>query len=978
MNSFRGSDSKKRLTGVRRDIISEQGLRDIIRKARDISRDIESGVKSNIHPPPIRHIHRDRALKVKKIRMVGFKSFADETIIDMQEGITCIVGPNGCGKSNILDAVRWVLGEKSAKGLRGKSMEDVIFLGSEHRKQGGMAEVEIYFENKDRTLKLDADEVIIGRRIYLAQGSEYYLNGKRTTRREIERVFMDTGIGKSAYSIMEQGRISEILKSSPENRRNLLDEAAGVSRFKAERRETLDRLHDTEQNLLRLGDILKGKKDEMENLERQARKTRRYIKLKEILDVHDRNLRYLNYIDLEEKSGKVEEKLAALLKKRDEALERQRECERRIEEIEGENESQLEELQRLDRAFHQDLSGLESMKTGLERLDTERQERGKRLGMLKGRLEEERKREAELRKKHERSKQLELNLQSDLESLQETGTAIEARLKQLRTEIDATIQQEEASQKEILSGEERQTELLEALKAVTHDLILELERKKRELESREEYRAGLKDEIVDKLKAGADTVREIEALLTENKAPEALQQLQSLGLDGVIESFRRYESIEQEFRSLLFDRSGLLARKEQLDQEMDELARRREFLQKDIVRLQEVRKIHLGDLDKEKNRKVELELQIRDAEVRKENSLEARESLESQLAEVSERVTYLTEEFGGLEKRITALGEEERDVKREIEAAQKRTREQSAAIDKIKKVIEKSRSEVQSLRERTKREMETFEKTLPEISKQERNAEQYRLAISSIEEDLYNDFQMSLGELKAEATKRNLNRQREDGEFRRVQQEIKDLGAFNALAIEELERATEAHDELEKQRGDIESAKGDILAILKEIDDQSQAMFRDTFERIQVNFSEIFTTLFGGGTAALSLLEPEDPMNSGVDIMVQPPGKKNSSIALLSGGEQSMTAIALMFAIYLVRPSPFCFLDEIDAPLDDTNVSRFLRMLERFAPRTQFLVITHNKLTMAKGGAIFGVTQEEAGISKILSVRLREAEKLAT
>lgn len=918
-------------------------------------------------------------MKVKKIRMVGFKSFADETVIDLGDGITCIVGPNGCGKSNILDAVRWVLGEKSAKGLRGKNMEDVIFLGSEHRKQAGMAEVEIYFDNRDRSLKIDQAEVVIGRRIYLAQGSEYYLNGKRTTRKEIERVFMDTGIGKSAYSIMEQGRISEILKATPESRRGLLDEAAGVSRFKAERKETLDRLHDTEQNLLRLGDILKSKKDEMENLERQARKTRRYMKLKEHLDAHDRNLRYLNYQSLAEKSRKAEEKLAALVKKRDESLEASRECEERVQSIEGENQSDVEEMQRLDRAFHQDLSNLEAMKSGLERIDVDRKERVTRLAGIARRIGEERKRHDELEKKHQQSRQLELDLQADIESLNQRNQAIGKEMHTLREAIDSTIQQEEASQKEIHSGEDRQAELLEDLKAVTQDLILELERKKKELESREEYRSNLKTEIVGRLNGGVTLLREVENGLRDGSlaATAAADRLQDAGLDQVVQDFGRYESIEQEFRSLLFDKSGLLAKKEQLDTEMSELARRREFLQKDIIRLQEERKTHLSALDKSRAARVELELQMRDAEVRRESSLEAREGIAAQLKEATERLQYLQAEEGGLKGELDKLSDEETALKTDITDAQARTKEQSANIETIKQRIEKSRGEVGKLRERARKEMERFEQALPEISKQERNAEQFRVAISTLEEELYNDFQISLGELKAGSEKLRLNADREQAEFRRIKQEIRELGAFNALAIEELERATESYEELEKQRVDIEDAKRNIISILKEIDTRSQSLFRDTFERVQVNFTEIFQTLFGGGRAALSLTEPEDPMNSGVDIMVQPPGKKNSSIALLSGGEQSMTAIALMFAIYLVRPSPFCFLDEIDAPLDDNNVGRFLKMLGRFAPRTQFMVISHNKLTMAKSGAIFGVTQEEAGVSKILSVRLKEQQSAA-
>ncbi len=921
-------------------------------------------------------------MKVKKIRMVGFKSFADETLIELQPGITCIVGPNGCGKSNILDAVRWVLGEKSARGLRGKSMEDVIFLGSEQRKPAGMAEVEIYFDNADRTLKLDLDEVVVGRRIYVSAGSEYYLNGKRCTRRELERILMDTGIGKSAYSIMEQGRMSEILKSTPEARRALLDEAAGVSRFKLERRETLDRLDATEQNMLRLGDILKAKKEEIDHLERQAKKTRRYMKLKEELDQHDLNLRFLNYTAQAERSRKAEEKLIELKKRRDEAIERQRSAESRIVEIEGRNEAELEELQRLDRALHQDISNLENMRASVERLDSEKKEKIRKREQMATRLTEEEKKRRELEERHQASKQLELNLSQDLATLVEQGKKADLSIAGIRESIDRSVEREDEGRAEIVAGESRQSELLSDLQNVTRDLILELERKKRELESRETLRSGLKRDLLDRLERSAETLTAIENYLANAAAPEserrALEKrLRELQFARALEDFQKYDAIEQEFRSLLFDKSGLLARKEELDIEMHKLAERREFLQKEAVQLQHARKELSAELEIQKNRKVELEINIRDAEVRRESQAEALKGIETQLKEAGERVSFLRDEFEALDSELRNVAEEELRVVGEMESVRRRLTEQSGAIEGLKKRIEQARSEVQELREQARRELESFERALPEISQQERNAEQYRVAISTLEEELYNDFQMSLGELAERCEKLKLDKNREDAEFRRIQAEIKELGAFNALAIEELERAAEAYAELEKQRSDIENARKDILAILKEIDGRSQTLFQDAYERIQVNFQEIFQTLFNGGRASLSMTEPDDLMNSGVDIMVQPAGKKNSTISLLSGGEQSMTAIALMFAIYLVRPSPFCFLDEIDAPLDDTNVARFLRMLGRFTPRSQFLVITHNKLTMSRGEAIFGVTQEEAGVSKLVSVRFREARETA-
>ena len=776
---------------------------------------------------------------------------------------------------------------------------------------------------------------------------------------------------------MEQGRISEILKATPEYRRAILDEAAGVARYKAERKETLDRLHDTEQNLLRLGDILKSKRDEIEHLERQARKTRRYIELKENLDEHDLNVRFLNLGGQREKATKAEERLARMLEKRDASLEAVKAAEAGVSRLEQEARNKMEEMHLLDRAFHQDLSSLESMAAAIERISVDHKDRVEKVTGLERRWKEEEKARRELEKKYQESLQLELNLKADIESLKRDNEKLEEAMQLLRKDIRQTIEQEEQNQNAIAGGEADQAGLLIDLKNVTHDLILELERKKRELESREGYRRELKGAITEKLLSGADELGEARAMLKSGDAAAAGRLLGKINLEGIIEDFQRYESIEQEFRSLLFDKSGLLAKKEELDRKMSEITERKHNLQQENEALLKKRRKFLDELDQHKNRKVELDLQVRDFEVRRESSQEVREDLQQQLEATTKRYNFYAEQIDAFRSEMERLRKEEGELKEKSSEVRKRTHQQSGNIETLKKAIDALRGQAEKERNRVRSEQERFESLLPEISQQERNAEQARVNLSSLEEELYTDFQMSPGELEESRAGRRLKRDREENAVRQLQAEIRELGAFNALAIEELERSQEAYDELEKQKTDIENARQNILGILKDIEIKSQEMFKDTFERIQVNFAEIFQTLFGGGRASLSLTEPDDTMNSGVDIMVQPPGKKNSSIALLSGGEQSMTAIALMFAIYLVRPSPFCFLDEIDAPLDDNNVLRFLKMLHRVTPRTQFMVITHNKLTMARASAIFGVTQEEAGVSKLVSVRLKERELTA-
>lgn len=908
---------------------------------------------------------------LKKIRMVGFKSFADETIVEPGPGITAVVGPNGCGKSNIVDAVRWVLGEKSGRALRGKSMEDVIFMGSENRKPAGMAEVELHFDNQNRYLHMDQDDVTIGRRIYLNSASEYLLNGKRTTRREIERILMDTGIGKTAYSIMEQGGMSEILKASAEERRNLFDEAAGISRFKAERAETLSRLNDTEQNLLRLDDILKGKKEEVDHLERQARKTRQYLKLKEHLDKYDRNVRYLNYIDLQAKREKVEQKLKSLFEKRDAAMEKVTSKEQEIETLENENEIRVEEMHRLDREFHQDLSRMESIKQNLERIQQENTERKERVESLTERKATEDKLYREITGKVEASMQLELNLDAEIKALQGSADNIALHIGELETAIRHSVEKEEANGKALTAIDEGQASLLEELKDVTHDLIIELETRKKDLEDKESRRVELKNAIGDRLKI----LKDLFVDLRDGKKP-ASEQLAKANPSDILADFEQYESIENEFRSFLFGKSGLLARKEELDRRMGELQVNKENLIKENARLFEKRKLDAAALEKEKGRKVEMELQIRDFQARKESSAEARENIVARQKETGERVKYYEGELQKAREDLEKKLKESDSLSEDLAKIEVNAKKQTGVIEDLKKKVEKVRQDINNARDRIRKERDSLEKMLPDIGEQERAAESISVAESSLQEELYNDFQISTGELVSECEKKNLRREHEESEYRRIKGEIVALGQFNALAIEEEKRAREAYDQLLEQKKDIEEARKNILQLLNEIDEKSRIRFLDTFNRIQNNFQEVFHNLFGGGKANLNLTDSQDPMTSGIEIMVQPPGKKNSSITLLSGGEQNMTAIALMFATYLVRPSPFCLLDEIDAPLDDTNVNRFLHMLSGFTEKSQFLMITHNKLSMMKSEAIFGVTQEEPGISKFVSVRMKDVKDI--
>ncbi|MBE7439041.1 MAG: AAA family ATPase [Spirochaetales bacterium] len=911
-------------------------------------------------------------MRLKKIRLAGFKSFVAETQVDLNAGFTAIVGPNGCGKTNILDAVRWVLGEKSARNLRGKSMDDVIFQGSALRKPAGMAEVELFFDNSSRLLGLDLEEIVVGRRIYLSSASEYLLNGKKTTRREIERIFMDTGVGKAAYSIMEQGRMAEILQASPEDRRLLFDEAAGIARFKAEKAETTQRLEDTNRNLERLSDIIKTRQQEIAHLETQAERTRKYLSLKGELDQADRELRYIKYLDLEERRLKVEARLQKLLGRREELQQELEQLEKDQAGREALLERSLEEFQERDREYHRDVSQINSLEQNIERARSDRESQLERLNALSQKKTDEERRLDAARKRHSSSLQLELNLSEEIRLATESLAHLQQAMDGLAGRIAAGEEQERKLRQEQQKLETEQEELVFELRSVTEQFLKDLQEKRSDLEQNEAERLGHREMILQGLADFDELLSRALADLKSEEWDRCAEKLRQPAVGTIRNHFLAIEELDLRFRSLFFEERGWLKRKAHLDERMEAIGNRRTALGRELLHIEESRRQDRLLLERDRKRSVEMELQLQDFKTRLQSSAELKADVERHVREVEEALSYFSEEIRRCLGDKDRLASEEELLFSSLSSAQARTEEQHTTLEQMRQTIEEIRTGILSLKETVRSKRSSMEELLPSISEQERRFEQIRMGLGALEEDLYNDFQSTVSELVELCRDQKLDPLQVENQYKRIKEEIRYLGAFNPLAIEELSRARELMAEIEKQKSDVEEARENILQLLRDIDVKSARIFSDTFTQIQENFSSVFQTLFGGGTASLSLTEPENLLSSGVEIMAQPPGKKNASISLLSGGEQNMTAIALMFAIYLVRPSPFCFLDEIDAPLDDQNVVRFLRMLQGFLDRSQFMVITHNKLTMSHADCIYGVTQEEAGVSKLVSVRMKE------
>lgn len=909
---------------------------------------------------------------VKKIRLVGFKSFADETILELKSGITAIVGPNGCGKSNIVDAVRWALGEKSSKALRGRNMEDVIFLGSETRKPAGMAEVEIYFDNLDKTLPIDLEEVVISRRIYLNSSSDYYLNGKKTTRKEIDRILMDTGIGKTAYSIMEQGKMAEILKSSPEERRYIFDEAAGISRYKVEKEETLKRLQDTKQNLLRLNDILREKEKEIQQLEKQARKTKQYLTLKEHLSRHDKHLRYLKYIELKEKEKETSNHLKELLSKKNQIFQNINSYEQEMEELEKLNQNEIEIMQNIEIEYHQLLNQLNSKKEEIERIHVEQNTIKLKLDQIQKRIKNESKYLKDIEKKYQESLQIELDLGNEIESIKEKIQSILETISIKELNIQEFVQKIETNISLIEEVEKAHNQELENLKKITEELLNNLEKKQLELKQGEEKRKSLQILIEETVNSIHQKIQNLKELLNDGSLTDQNLKtfLDSLSFDILQNHIKEYFKIDIEFREIFFGEMGIFSKREEIDKKMQEFAIKKKELQKEIKDLQQKKQNLEREIEKLKQEKVNFEILQRDFEVRKSSSLEVRDNIHTQISDSKERLKFLKEEEETYNHQLTYFNDYKKKLEEEIFSLQKKINESNEKLGNLKKSTLELKDKILELKKKAQKEREKIEEILPKISNYERSEENIKVAILNLEEELYNDYQISPTELIHQCENLKLDFQREQNEYLRLKNEIAALGQFNALAIEQYEYSKKSYEEILKQKEDIENSEKNIKSIIEKINEESIKTFMDTFEKIQKNFETVFKTLFGGGNAQLSLTDPSNPLESGIQIFVQPPGKKNTTISLLSGGEQNLTAIALMFAIYLVKPSPFCLLDEIDAPLDDSNVKRFLNMLTEFSNKSQFLVITHNKITISKADAIFGVTQEESGVSKVVSLKL--------
>lgn len=1177
---------------------------------------------------------------LKRLEIIGFKSFADRTEFEFVPGVTAVVGPNGSGKSNVSDAIRWVLGEQSAKTLRGAKMEDIIFSGSDSRKPVNYCEVSLTLDNIDGQLHMDYTEVTVTRRVYRSGESDYFINRNPCRLRDIIELFMDTGVGKEAYSVIGQGRIDEILSTRSEDRRMLFEEAAGIVKYKTRKKEALKKLDETEQNLVRIEDIIAEIEEQIEPLAEQAEKAQKYLDLKDQLKEKEIGLFILQFdrlyqqwnqlkkdvqilqeeqvkhsteisvldselVELRQKAGEVDEKLEQLQQKllfvteeaekkeglREVLRERMRNYQRNRQEYREKCVALETKKEQLDDLLKVCQENLGEMATRVQALEEELKYEQKRyanfslmvtgdVDRLKGDYFEILNQITALRNEQRHYRQLIKNYQEKRARLQESNSQLiqeKEALGQKRKKLEDQLktigeqlffatrqyQEQEGREKQLAQGRLKMNQQFQEGKQhynsllSRRDVIREMQAdfsgfmqgvrailkargqgikgivgavaelikvdKKYELAIETALGGALQHVVVLDEQAGRDAI----SYLKRNRAGRAtflplnvirprhftnselvrLEQMDEVCdvASNLVQVDARYQNIienllgqvivtdhleaanriarQLQYRYRIVTLEGdvvhpggsmtggalqqksshLLGRQrelEKLEQEINEQKKRLAELQQQIshlaeeetalknsqeqlrssieqLRLQEqevkglLREVDAGEkgiaerwnifrydielLEKEEeqaNHRLEVyeeqleELAIAEKEKQAEIEVAERSQQEKETDKdaLNMRITELKVQTATAREQLESLSKEEERLIRERAQVQKELESFIQSMLKLDSDATSSDEEEEQLdgiikalredKEKYTRQIQEF-KTLRQelyrnIDDREMVQKDRRLQLKEVEEKL-RAGEVAVGRLDVELDG-ILNRLREDYELtyerareiyplpdnemeteqqvKRLRREIQALGTVNLGAIEESKRLQERYEFLLRQRDDLCGAKDSLYKVIQDIDLEMSRRFLETFEAIREQFSLVFTELFGGGRADLQLTDENNLLETGIEIVAQPPGKKLQYLALLSGGEKALTAIALLFAILKVKPVPFCVLDEVEAALDEANVKRFAEYLKEFSKQTQFIVITHRKGTMEGADVLYGITMQESGISRLVSVRL--------
>ncbi|MBO5643269.1 MAG: AAA family ATPase [Kiritimatiellae bacterium] len=912
---------------------------------------------------------------LKNIDIQGFKSFADRTKLDFDPGLIAIVGPNGCGKSNVSDAIRWVLGEQKPTALRCSKLVDVVFNGTDTRKPLGLAEVSITFADCEKELGTDYHEVTITRRVYRDGTGEYFINRQPSRLRDVQHLFMGTGIGTSSYSVMAQGQIDAILSSKPEDRRAVFEEAAGITKFKADRKDALRKIEQTDQNLLRESDVLREMKRQIAALQRQAGKAQKAKELRDRLrdlDIYvskchihsydsEMEQNATNRAEIEKAISEAQE-IASAAEAESQSLHQQiHEIEERLQSLVSSQTSAESECMRAKELISLNIQRISEYREYARR-------DGDEVAILSRSLDEQKMQKESLSQK---SQLLEDSLEAARMALEEAEDSFE-KLNASINEMRIAVQN---ARTESVQCDRRAVELQEEyMKAKVLRDASAMDAEECVIASLSEApngRVKMLDCFVvsDTCKAYAEQMLGTLALTEEgNLVKTALAvrggkvelRVPKSSVEAGEENAAGVKSLEE----LGSELQAVRTKRDNLSQyvfEREEELRKLEFQSTDSSRVLTERRIAASQLEQELSfvgqQVAQVDLRIREIETTIEtcqNRVSGYEESVARLEAESENLTSSLPELTDKAASFATLIIEEREKRTSL----------MGRIDEADRSAMQKRADLDQARDfRSKLEVQAAELTMKRQNIYEHLQDEYGLFADAVmrsnDPEWKNGVVPPLEEL--EKTVANL------------QAEIAALGPINMVAIEECRELEERYAREKAQEEDLIAAKAQLVELISNLNETSSGMFKSTFEQANKNFQAMFSKLFGGGEAKLVLLEnAEDPLECGIDIIARPPGKRPQSVTLLSGGERTMTAVALLFSIFMIKPAPFCMLDELDAALDDANIGRFVEQLKEFLSQSQFLIITHNQHTIAGSDIVYGVSQQEKGVSRVISMKLSD------
>jgi len=838
-------------------------------------------------------------MKLSKIEIKGFKSFGDKTIINFNDGVTGVVGPNGCGKSNVVDAIRWVLGEQKTTLLRSDKMENIIFNGSKSRKKLNLAEVSITFDNTKNLIPTEYSNVSITRKYFRSGESEYFLNDIKCRLKDITNLFLDTGITSNNYAIIELSMVDNILNDKDNSRMKLFEEASGISKFKKRKKETLNKIDYTDKDLERVDDLIHEIEKNLRSLKRQSEQTKKFYELKDKYEKLSINLAIKT---TEEKTIRLN-KLKTDLKKIE------------INDV------------KLSSGIAKKNANLESLKSSLISFEKELMKKQK---VVNDKLERIRKHEENKKIKKEKLKFLEIK-----------SNELNKKIKLDEESNSRSLFSIESIKKEILQEENSLQKLSEKLNKTKE----EFSKFEKEIDNKQIKTSSL-DEINEKFRSINFNLKSIQE---KKNQIISLIQIEEMNKKEIILKLNSFEKkIDEILSNVNFIEKSFSNENKELIKLNKQFTKKSKDLSNEEILFNKI-KNKINSLTNELDYKSSTyDYNLKQIKNNKKELLNTKNQIKNSKNITSDKDILLIDLYNQKDKLEIELNNYENDYQK--------TRDK---IDKIDAEVKLNRD---------KKEQNLFL-----INEHKNEIHDLELDLNSVSERIKVEFELNILDLKLdEGVFENKSIEIVQNIILKTKEKIDKIGQINPLALETYNEMKERHEFITKEKNDLLEAKESLLKTITEIDKNATETFLDSFEKIKKYFKDVFRSLFiEDDDCDLILSDNNSPLESSIDILAKPKGKKPISINQLSGGEKTLTATSLLFAIYLLKPAPFCIFDEVDAPLDDNNIDKFNRIIKKFSKDSQFIIVTHNKRTMMNTDIIYGITMPEQGVSKVVPVDLR-------